>query len=168
MRKLSSLDQKILNYKVEQIFSVISDFSTYKEWFPKSVKLEDVNLSDAKIGSIVKIKVGIISFRCELMRINNNKEIIVHYSGAYEGNGIWYFLETGKGTKLMYEIDLEIKNPIVKILSIFINVAGIHSKMMSNIFQGLEKYLNKIYHGDSDSLNNISNAQPKIFSISGN
>ncbi len=168
MRTISSLDQKILNFKIEQVFDVISDFSTYNEWFPKSVKLELLNSQTEKIGSLIKISIGIVSFQCELMKINNNKEIIVHYSGAYEGNGIWYFLETGKGTKLMYEIDLEIKNPIVRFLSLFINVAGIHSKMMSNLFQGLEKYLDKIYNGGSDSLDNLSNTQPKIFSISSN
>lgn len=168
MKTISSLDQKVLNFKIEQVFDVISDFSTYSEWFPNSIKLEVLNSNKEKVGSLIKISIGIVSFQCELMRINKNKEIIVHYTGSYEGNGIWYFLETGKGTKLMYEIDLEIKNPIVKVLSLFVNVTGIHSKMMSNIFQGLEQYLNKIYNGDSDSLDNLSNTQPKIFSISSN
>lgn len=168
MRTVSSLDQKNLNFKIEQVFDVISDFSTYSEWFPKSVKLEVLNSHKEKVGSLIKISIGIVSFQCELMRINKNKEIIVHYTGSYEGNGIWYFLETGKGTKLMYEVDLQIKNPIVKVLSLFVNVAGIHSKMMSNLFQGLEKYLNKIYNDDSNSLDNLSDTQPKIFSISSN
>ncbi|MCX8056740.1 MAG: SRPBCC family protein [Ignavibacteria bacterium] len=168
MRELSSLDQKILNLPIEKIFPVVSDFKTYNEWFPKNPELKILKTTSDYVGSIVEVKIGLVSFRIELMRINPNKEIIVQYSGAYEGRGIWYFFETINGTKLMYEIELEIKNPLVRFLSLFVNLNSIHSKMMTKIFQGLEEYLYKIYDIKPNGLNNINDTQSKIFPISSN
>lgn len=168
MRNLTSLDQKVLSYKVENVFNVVSNFETYKEWFPEDAKVTVVKTTSQGVGSVIQVKTGIISFNIELMRINPNKEIIVRYSGAYEGEGIWYFFETTNGTKLMYEIELKIKNPLVFFLNFFINISTLHSKVMVKMFNRLEQYLNKIYNVDSNSLNNNSNTQPKIFTLSSN
>ena len=168
MRNLTSLDQKVLSHKVEDVFKVVSNFETYKEWFPEDAKVTVVKTTSQGVGSVIQVKTGIISFNIELMRINPNKEIIVRYSGAYEGEGIWYFFETTNGTKLMYEIELKIKNPLVFFLNFFINISTLHSKVMVKMFNRLEQYLNKMYNVDSNSLNNNSNTQPKIFTLSGN
>lgn len=168
MRNLTSLDQKVLSHKVEDVFKVVSNFETYKEWFPEDVKVTVIDTTPHGIGSIIKVENGIIRFNIEMMRVNPNKEILVRYSGAYEGEGIWYFFETTNGTKLMYEIELKIKNPLVFFLNFFINISTLHSKVMVKMFNRLEQYLNKIYNVDSNSLNNNSNTQPKIFTLSGN
>lgn len=168
MKELTSLDQKILNYPVDKIFPIVSDFQTYREWFPKNVDISLIKKTPEKIGSIIQIKFGIVKFKIELTRINQFREIIVQYSGAYEGNGIWYFFESTIGTKLLYEIDLKIKNPIVRFISIFVNINSMHSNVMTKIFDGLETYLNNIYKNEKNGINNHSNSQPKIFSISSN
>lgn len=168
MKELTSLDQKILNYPVDKIFPIVSDFQTYREWFPKNVDISLIKKTPEKIGSIIQIKFGIVKFKIELTRINQFREIIVQYSGAYEGNGIWYFFESTIGTKLLYEIDLKIKNPIVRFISIFVNINSMHSNVMTKIFDGLENYLNNIYKNEKNGINNHSNSQPKIFSISSN
>lgn len=168
MKELTSLDHKILNYPVEKIFPIISDFQTYKEWYPKNVDISLIKSTPNKIGSVIQIKFGVIKFNIELARINQFREIIVQYSGAYEGSGIWYFFESANGTKLMYEIDLKIKSPLVRFVSIFVNINFMHSKVMTEIFDGLENYLNNIYKNEKNGLNNHSNSQPKIFSISSN
>ncbi len=168
MKELSSLDQKILKFSVDKVFPVVADFQTYTEWFPNKPGIRILKLNPEKVGSIIEIKTGIISFKIELMRINPHKEIIVEYNGAYEGRGIWYFFETTNGTKLMYEIELEIKNILVRFVSLFINLNSIHSKMMTKIFDGLEDYLNKTYDVKPNGINNNSNSQSKIFSISSN
>ncbi|MGB9663952.1 MAG: SRPBCC family protein [Ignavibacteria bacterium] len=168
MRSITTLDQKIFPFKVEDVFKVISNFETYKEWFPEGTKVILLESTPKAIGSIIQVKTGIVSFNMELMKINPNKEIFVRYSGAYEGEGIWYFFETTTGTKVMYEIDLKIKNPLVVLINFFVNVSALHSKIMTKIFDRLEKYLNKIYNVNSNSLNNNSNAQPKIFNITSN
>ncbi len=141
---------------------------TYKNWFPSKPEINLIKSTPDKIGSIIQIKIGVIKFFIELMRINPEKEIIVHYSGAYEGNGIWYFFESSNGTKLMYEIELKVKNPIVRFVSLFVNIAALHSKMMTEVFNGLENYLNKLYQTEKNGLNNLSDSQPKIFSITSN
>ncbi len=168
MKKLSSLDQKILNHKVEKVFDLVSNYETYKIWFPESIKLNLVKSTPNKIGSVIEICTGFVKFYCELIRINSNKELVVHYSGAYEGRGIWYFFESLNGTKLIYEIDLEIKNPFVFLVSLFLDLSHIHSKMMTNIFFSLEKYLNELYNVNGNSVSNNSNTQPKIFTLTGN
>jgi ribosome-associated toxin RatA of RatAB toxin-antitoxin module len=168
MRDLNSLDQKILSHKVEDVFKVVSNFETCKEWFPEDAKVEIIKINPSGVGSIIQVKTGIISFNIEMMKITPNKEILVRYSGAYEGEGIWYFFETTNGTKLMYEIELKIKHPLVVLLNFFVSVSSLHSKVMMKMFDRLEKYLNKIYNVNSDSLNNNSNTQPKIFTLSSN
>lgn len=168
MKELSSLDQKILNYKVENVFPVIADFTNYSKWFPENLQISLVKSTPEKVGSVINIKIGIIQFNIELTRINSNKEIIVHYTGAYEGQGIWYFFDSSNGTKLMYEIDLKIKNPLIRLISFFINIASIHSQIMTKIFSRLEEYLNNLYKFKSNDLSNFNNSQPKIFSITGN
>lgn len=168
MRSLTSLDQKVFPFKVEDVFKVISNFETYKEWFPDGTKVILLESTPKTIGSTIQVKTGMISFNIEMMKINPNKEIFVRYSGAYEGEGIWYFFETINGTKVMYEIDLKIKNPLVVLINFFVSVSAIHSKMMTKLFDRLEQYLNKIYNVNSNSLNNNSNTQPKIFNLSGN
>lgn len=168
MKELTSLDQKILNYPVDKIFPIVSDFQTYREWFPKNVDISLIKKTPEKIGSIIQIKFGIVKFKIELTRINQFREIIVQYRGAYEGNGIWYFFESTNGTKLLYEIDLKIKNPIVRLISIFVNINSMHSNVMTKTFEGLENYLNNIYKNEKNGINNHSNSQPKIFSISSN
>jgi ribosome-associated toxin RatA of RatAB toxin-antitoxin module len=168
MRNLTSLDQKIFSHKVELVFRVISNFETYKDWFPEEAKVKLIETNSKGIGSVMQVEIGIIKFKIELTRINPNKEIIIRYSGAFEGEGIWYVFETTNGTKLMYEIELKIKNPLVVFLNFFVNISTLHSKMMTKMFNRLEEYLNKIYNVNSNSLNNNSNTQPKIFTISGN
>lgn len=168
MKELTSLDQRILNYKIENVFPVIADFSNYPKWFPENLNINVIKSSPEKVGSAINIKIGVIQFNIELKRINQNKEIIVQYSGAYEGQGIWYFFDSTNGTKLMYEIELKIKNPLVRLISLFINIASFHSKMMTKIFDGLEDYLNNIYRTNTDGFDNSNNSKPKIFSITGN
>jgi ribosome-associated toxin RatA of RatAB toxin-antitoxin module len=168
MRDLTSLDQKVFPLKVEDVFNVISNFETYKDWFPQETKVNLLKSTPERIGSIIQVKTGTISFNIEMMRINPNKEIFVRYSGAYEGEGIWYFFETINGTKVMYEIELKIKNPFVVLLNFFVSVSMLHSKIMTKIFNRLEEYLIKIYNVKSNSLNNNSNTQPKIFNLTGN
>lgn len=165
MRELTSLDQKTLLHKVENVFKVVSNFETYKEWFPEDAKVSLIKFYPNGVGSIIQVKVGIIKFNIEMIRIIENKEIIVQYTGAYEGNGIWYFFETVNGTKLMYEIDLKIKNPFVFLIDLFVSVSMLHSNMMAKMFNRLEEYLNKIYNVKSNSINNTGNSQPKIFSL---
>lgn len=168
MNELTSLDYKILNHKIENIFPIVADFESYKHWFPQKPEITLIKSAKDKIGSIIQIKTGIVKFNIELMRINTNKEIIVQYYGAYEGKGIWYFFESANGTKLMYEIELKVKNPLVRFVSLFVNLAAIHSKMMTKVFNGLEDYLNKLYKTEKNGHDNLSNAQPKIFSITSN
>lgn len=165
MKELTSLDQKILNIKIENIFPVIADFESYKNWFPNNLEIKLIKSTPEKIGSIIQIKIGIVNFKIELTRIIPNKEIIVSYTGAYEGQGIWYFFDSTNGTKLLYEIELMIKNPIIRFISLFINLTTLHSKMMTKIFNGLEEYLNKTYNIKKNGINNSNNTQSKIFFI---
>ncbi len=165
MKELTSLDQKIFNLKIENIFSVISDFASYKNWFPTNPEMKLIKSTPEKIGSIIQIKTGIVNFKIELTRIIPNKEIIVSYTGAFEGQGIWYFFESTNGTKLLYEIDLKVKSPVVRFFSFFLNLTALHSKLMTQVFSGLEEYLNKTYNINKNGINNSNSSQSKIFYI---
>lgn len=168
MRKINSLDHRIIHHSVENIFTVISDFNTYPEWFGKKVRVKVLKITEEKIGSLIQINFGTVKFFCEIVKILLNKEIVVKYTGAYSGMGTWFFFKGTNGIKVIYEIDLIIRNPFVYILSYFISLNRIHSKTMNDIFNNLEKYLSQRFNAKLNGIRNSSNSQPKIFTLPSN
>lgn len=168
MKNIYSVDQKILNYKIEDIFNIIQDFSTYTEWFPKKFKLEIISLTNDLIGSKLKISYLGLTIYWEIIKIDNLKEILISYSGDLKGLGVWYFTDYATGVKIMFEIEVKIVNPLIYLGSFFINPVTFHSNKMKQIFDSLDNYLAIKYPDEKISLNNNGNIQPPTFTLPGN
>lgn len=166
MRKILSLDQRILKQDIKNIFNAIVDFNTYHEWWDKSIKINVLNRTENFINSKIEITVYGKKFFCEIVKTVPHQEIVINYSGIYCGTGTWFFIEGANGVKVMYEVDLEVKDFFVKVISFIINLSAIHSKQMAKLFNGLENYLYD--NSNIDSLDNTSNVQPPTFTLKSN
>lgn len=167
MKQINSIDQIIFNSDIENIFKTILDLTSYKEWFPDKFKLEIISNEENYIGSRIKISYLGIEFIWEIIKIEKLSEIIVSYSGAYKGLATWYFSNLADGVKVMFEVELEIKNPFILFASFFVNMNEFHSKQMVQLFNNLETYLNTKYPNEKTRINNIGNIQPPTFTITG-
>jgi ribosome-associated toxin RatA of RatAB toxin-antitoxin module len=166
MQKISSLDQRILKHDIKNIFNAIVDFNTYFEWWDKSIKINILKRTENFINSKLEITAYGKKFFCEIVKASPIQEIVINYSGIYSGTGTWFFVEGANGVKVMYEVDLEIKDFLVRLFSFIINLNAIHSKQMAKLFNGLENYLND--KSDSDSLDSARNVQPPTFTLKSN
>jgi ribosome-associated toxin RatA of RatAB toxin-antitoxin module len=143
MPKIIASDSIILNYPLEKIWQVISDFDSYKFWWPKLVNLKILNSNPKIIGSKLSASpFNGSSFTIEAVAFVHYKEITLHYhEGIYSGYGKWRVEEFNCKTKLTYEVDLDIVDNFTNLISYILPVPKIHSLIFRKIFKNLEKYL---------------------------
>lgn len=166
MRKILSLDQRIFKQDIKNVFNAIVDFDTYHEWWDKSIKINVLNRTENFINSKIEITVYGKKFFCEIVKTVPHQEIVINYSGIYCGTGTWFFIEGANGVKVMYEVDLEVKDFFVAVFSVIINLSALHSKQMAKLFNGLENYLN--VNTSNNSLNSARDVQPPTFTLTSN
>ena len=128
-----------------QIWKVITDLSSYSAWWPSSIKIKTLHLSNELIGSRIEVRpYGGQPFCCEVSSINDSKELTLKYSGIYSGTGKWTISEINGESCVTYKIELKIQNTMVRLLSFVLPVASIHSKLMEEVLTGLGQYLGKL------------------------
>ena len=71
------------------------------------------------------------------------KEILIQYvDGLHCGTGLWAFERQGDKTRLCYKIDLEPQGWLPRFaVELSLNFAGMHSRGMERLFDGLEGWL---------------------------
>ena len=128
-----------------QIWKVITDLSTYSAWWPSSIKIKTLRLSNELIGSRIEVRpYGGQAFCCEVSDINDSKELTLKYSGIYTGTGTWTISETDGQSCVTYKIELEIQSTMIRLLSFVFPLASMHSKLMEEVLTGLEQHLGKL------------------------
>ncbi|MBU2601374.1 MAG: SRPBCC family protein [Actinobacteria bacterium] len=121
---------------------VIPDIANYPSWWPSSVKIKTLDVSEELVGSCIEVRpFGGQAFRCEVSSANDGDELTMTYSGIYAGTGTWKVSELGEQTLVTYEIDLEIQSTLIRLLSGVLPVSSIHSRLMQDVLAGLERYL---------------------------
>jgi hypothetical protein len=96
------------------------------------------------IGSQIEIRpYGGIPFLCEFSESVEPIKLVMKYSGIYSGLGIWTLSEMNGQTKIDYEINLEINNLFIRLLSNVIPVEKIHYKLMNEVLLCLENRLKR-------------------------
>jgi ribosome-associated toxin RatA of RatAB toxin-antitoxin module len=144
MRKIVAEDTAVIAGAPEAIWQAISDFNLYAEWWPSSVKILVRKSAPGIIGSQVDLKpFGGRAFLCEVESIREGAELRVKYSGVYRGPGVWTIAAEGGNCRVTYRVDLEIADPIMKILSFIIPIPRLHSSLMRKVFAGLAGYVAK-------------------------
>jgi hypothetical protein len=74
----------------------------------------------------------------------DQQELHVSYVvGLHRRTGLWTLRPHEYGTQLCYQIDLEPKGFLPRLLSNVIDSASIHSKGMEKVFDGLQQWLSK-------------------------
>jgi ribosome-associated toxin RatA of RatAB toxin-antitoxin module len=124
------------------IWQAITDFSLYAEWWPSSVKIVVRRNTPELIGSQVQLKpYGGRAFVCEVESIREGAELRLQYSGVYRGTGVWTITAGAGNCRVTYRVDLEIIDPLMKILSYIMSIPRLHSSLMREVFAGLAGYL---------------------------
>lgn len=145
MRNIQTTNSKILPHSAIQIWKVITDLSSYSAWWPSSIKIKTLHLSNELIGSCIEVRpYGGQAFRCEISSINDSKELTLKYSGIYSGTGKWTISEINGQSCVTYKIELKIQSTMIRLLSFLLPVASIHSKLMEEVLTGLGQYLGKL------------------------
>ncbi len=142
MTKIHTINSKILPYPAQHIWRVITDFGGYSEWWPSSLKITLLRVARELIGSRVEVRpYGGQSFICEVVSVIQHEELRMKYSGIYQGTGVWTISQNNEHCHVTYEIFLEVDNLWIRALSSILPVATIHSRLMTKVFSGLERYL---------------------------
>lgn len=143
MPKIIASDSVELNYSLEKVWSVISDFDSYKIWWPRLVNLEIKIENQQLIGTTLKASpFGGKSFSIRVVEITNLKEIKLEYfDGLYRGFGKWIIESNNDSTILTYEVNLDIVDSLTKLISYILPVSKIHSMIFRKIFSNLKSYM---------------------------
>jgi ribosome-associated toxin RatA of RatAB toxin-antitoxin module len=138
MKNIHTANSKILPYTRARIWEVITDLSSYSVWWPSSITIKTLHLSEGLIGSRIEIRpYGGQAFYCEVSGIDDNAELTMTYTGVYTGTGKWTISEVNGQRCVTYEIELTIESTMIRLLSSVLPVASIHSRLMEKVLSGL-------------------------------
>jgi hypothetical protein len=94
------------------------------------------------VGSQIEIRPRGGRFVCEIARIAPDREIEIAYvAGVHRGTGRWTFEKLGEGTRACYQVDLEPRGWLARLLSNWIDFGTMHSRSMTEVFDRLESWL---------------------------
>ena len=146
MPKYDVLDEATIDADVSTVFNAILDVNNFFKW--RMPHLEGKIRGDEKKvreGSIYDIKVhhryGTTKFTIKAVKIVKNRMIRTEYiEGDFLGEADWSF-EPFKKTKIGYHWKVRSNKFLISLLSPFINVPKMHSKVMQAGFKSLNEYL---------------------------
>jgi ribosome-associated toxin RatA of RatAB toxin-antitoxin module len=145
MKNIHTINSKTLPYTRARIWKVITDLSNYSAWWPSSLKIKTLHLSEGLLGSRIEIRpYGGQAFYCEVSGIDDSTELTMTYTGIYTGTGRWTISEVNAQRCVTYEIGLKIESTMIRLLSSVLPVASIHSHLMEKVLSGLGQYLEEI------------------------
>jgi ribosome-associated toxin RatA of RatAB toxin-antitoxin module len=142
MRRIQAEDAAVITGAPNRIWRAITDFSSYPKWWPSSVKIVVRRNTPELVGSQVQLRpFGGRAFLCEVESIQEGSELRQQYSGVYRGPGVWTIAAGDGNCRVTYRVDLEIIDPLMKLLSYIIPIPRLHSNLMREVFAGLAGYL---------------------------
>lgn len=122
----------------EQVWAVVSDIGGYPAWWPSFLRVRV--LREGAIGGEVEItpRNG-RAFRCRVTAIDPPTSMTMEYDGPVRGSGMWMLAPEDDGTRVSYALDTHAKGWIVRAISWFVDLGGIHSAQMRAVFEGLSR-----------------------------
>jgi len=144
MRRIQAEDAVIIASAQNLIWQAITDFSSYTKWWPSSVTIVVRRAAPELVGSQVQLRpFGGRAFLCEVESTREGAEMRLRYSGVYRGTGVWTIVEGAGNCRVTYRVDLEIADPLMRLLSYIVSIPRLHSKLMKEVFAGLAGYLDR-------------------------
>jgi hypothetical protein len=144
MRTIQAEDTAVIAGAPEAVWRAITDFSSYAKWWPSSVNILVRRSAPGLVGSQVQLRpFGGRAFLCEVESIRAGAELRLKYSGVYRGPGVWTIAAEGGTCRVTYRVDLEIIDPLMKLLSFILPIPRLHSSLMKEVFAGLAGHVAK-------------------------
>lgn len=143
MRRVQADDRTMLPVMPGLAWQVLTDFAAYSQWWPRSVKIVVRWAEPGLVGTQFQVRpLGGRGFVCAIESAIPEQELRLRYiEGLYRGTGVWKLTPRERGTEVSYCIDLEIADRFVTLLSYVLNVAGLHSRLMRQVYAGLARHL---------------------------
>lgn len=143
MKQLKVTTEYTVAAAPEKIFGLLSDFSTYNYWFPKTVSVRVHQLMDEKIGSIVQLKpMEKLHFSWTLKDLEENTRIEIEYSdGVLTGPAVWLLRKSKQKTILTCSVELQVRSFYFRLLPAFAGIEKLHRAYMDEIVNGIEDSL---------------------------
>lgn len=119
------------------------DIASYHKWWPREISFELEYLDPTIIGTVVDVHNGMfVRWKARVSAFKTNRLLAIDYfKGDWIGKTTWKFEETEAGTRLTFDIDLDINRAWLRVFSHFVNFARFHSRQISRVFKNLETYL---------------------------
>jgi uncharacterized protein YndB with AHSA1/START domain len=142
MKRTQVTDCRTLPFDRATVYATLVDFANYPRWWPPELRLRVLQTTPALLGSQFEVRPRGGSFICEVAQVIPEQELLIRYAdGLHRGTGRWTFERQGNRTRLCYQIDLEPQGWLPRLLSNFMDFAGMHSRGMERLFDALEAWL---------------------------
>ena len=136
-------DETILPFSPAEIWPVLADIARYPKWWPRFLFVRLLCATPELIGTEFTIRpYGWRSFCCRVISFEEPVRICLQYDSTYMlGVAEWRLEPFDQGTKVIYDMDAEVKDLLVNLVGMVINLESIHSYSMQNIFRNLRQQL---------------------------
>jgi ribosome-associated toxin RatA of RatAB toxin-antitoxin module len=140
---IQASDETIIPLSPAEVWPVLADIARYPKWWPRSLFVRLLHANPALVGTELSIRpYGWRSFRCRVVSFEEPTRICLQYEGNYiVGGAEWRLEPAGQGTKVIYAMDAEVKDLLVTLIGMMINLKSIHSYSMRGIFLNLKQQL---------------------------
>ena len=136
-------DETYIPLSPATIWPVLADIAQYPNWWPWLLFVSPLRVNQGLIGTEFTIRpYGWRSFCCQVVSVEEPVRICLKYDGVYMGGvAEWRLEPVDDGTRVIYDMDAEVNDPLVALVGKVIDLKSIHSFSMRNIFRNLKKKL---------------------------
>jgi ribosome-associated toxin RatA of RatAB toxin-antitoxin module len=141
--RIQAEDSRVLPFSPALILPVLLDVANFSTWWPSSIAFTILKQTPDGVGSEVELRpFGANAFCCRIEKVDAEKAVHMNYfKGIYQGSGVWSLEPEAAGTRTTYAVDLAITSFAVRMMARMVDVKGMHSKLMSEVFDGLTRVL---------------------------
>lgn len=154
MRPTRAADRRLIPTTADRIFPHLLAVDRYAYWWPDEIDVEVLTPPPHGVGSVVAIKLAQSGggFRCRIVEAEAPRRVVVDYiQGAHRGQGAWMLESQEGGTLVTYRVDLRPRGFVVGLLSYAIDFGKLHSQLMGDVLEGLERVATKEKAAESET-----------------
>ena len=146
MRPTRASDTNFIPAPPDRIFALLLAVDRYADWWPEDTGIEVLSPPPYGVGSVVAIRLANTrgGFRCRIAAAEAPRQVAVDYiEGVHRGQGVWTLAPQDGGTQVTYRVDLKPRGLMVGLLSHVMDFAALHSRLMREVLDGLERAASK-------------------------
>jgi ribosome-associated toxin RatA of RatAB toxin-antitoxin module len=146
MTPIIATDELIVPFPRDLVWKVLENFSSYPDWWPRSVGLSIVNLEPELLGSTFQLRpMGGRAFYCRVESMDEPNSIRMQYFGGFiEGRGEWRIESVEDLTRIQYELDVLAAGRMVAWIGRIFPLGRFHSFQMKDVLSRLERQIKKV------------------------